>query len=414
MQDIERLVKKTNPSSIQKMLFTLLFCFVIATIGGYVSWLLGADYFVIDIQQEVTRDIVSQLVCKVLFLLNMLFMIMFCIKSTAKRYLLSTIAYTPILFFSSHFFEGTLISTVVFPLCYTVILFFVLSEEKRLPQIGRFIVMLLIFNIAVVLYQIPTTAIKLNVIDLYSHVAYIGLQTKIMTSIDVLLWYALLVVIGGEASNGLESLVYSESIESVKLDHEDLSEINTFNKLSLHKKAKALILLGMFQLIQMFLVLGVCYIGNVLIEAAFIMFAYLSSIVVIKRRWHSNSILVCTLTTITIFYAASRTVIPVKYSMFIPLIIGMLISYSLYLVAVKSDELEWLRALAYFDVNSCTKEQLIERCKIVGVKEKDFDFCVAMFIDKMKAEQAADTFFIEVQSVKNKKGRLARKLNRPK
>lgn len=66
-----------------------------------------------------------------------------------------------------------------------------------------------------------------------------------------------------------------------------------------------------------------------------------------------------------------------------------------------------------FDVNSCTEEELIARCKELGFSQALTELSVEFFILKTKQSILADKYCIEENSVAKQKYRLKHKLNCP-
>lgn len=66
-----------------------------------------------------------------------------------------------------------------------------------------------------------------------------------------------------------------------------------------------------------------------------------------------------------------------------------------------------------FNVNSCTEEELIARCKELGFSQALTELSVEFFVLKTKQSILADKYCIEENSVAKQKYRLKHKLNSP-
>lgn len=64
-----------------------------------------------------------------------------------------------------------------------------------------------------------------------------------------------------------------------------------------------------------------------------------------------------------------------------------------------------------FDVDNCTQEQLLERCKELKMSDDAIELAIELFINKTKQSVIADKLCIEEKSVQQHKRRLRKKLN---
>lgn len=65
-----------------------------------------------------------------------------------------------------------------------------------------------------------------------------------------------------------------------------------------------------------------------------------------------------------------------------------------------------------FDVDNCTKERLLERCKELKMSDDAIELAIELFINKTKQSVIADKMCIEEKSVQQQKRRLRKKLNK--
>lgn len=66
-----------------------------------------------------------------------------------------------------------------------------------------------------------------------------------------------------------------------------------------------------------------------------------------------------------------------------------------------------------FNVDNCTKDELLARCRQLGFSASQTDLAVEFFIDKTKQSVLADKFCVEETSISKQKYRLKKKLNIP-
>lgn len=131
-----------------------------------------------------------------------------------------------------------------------------------------------------------------------------------------------------------------------------------------------------------------------------------------------SSLIFAFLTTITL---------PNEYSIVTALFIGLLSAY----LSQKAGVIQFkLKDYAYieprynqlvdfyqqhidkpFDVDDCTKDELIDRCRKLHFSKENTNLAVMLFIDKIKQSEIADMLNIEVESVAMKKWRMKHILN---
>ena len=64
-----------------------------------------------------------------------------------------------------------------------------------------------------------------------------------------------------------------------------------------------------------------------------------------------------------------------------------------------------------FDVDFCTKEELINRCAELNFSKENTELAIKFFIEKTKQSLIADELCIDEKSVQERKRRLKQKLN---
>ena len=64
-----------------------------------------------------------------------------------------------------------------------------------------------------------------------------------------------------------------------------------------------------------------------------------------------------------------------------------------------------------FDVDLCTKEELINRCAELNFSKENTELAIKFFIEKTKQSDIADELCIDEKSVQTRKRRLKQKLN---
>jgi hypothetical protein len=183
-------------------------------------------------------------------------------------------------------------------------------------------------------YQAVILVIKTG----HMHVGYNMLTTyeNLMLCIDNLIFTALLYGIGGAKHYGqrLERFIHPEEISSDVDDQEDRDEVAAWQQLQGFVRFRAVALLLLFQLLQWGLILFVCKIGNVLVEGVVMSGSFVVYGLFVKNRWHSKSLIVCTLTTCAMFYVAARAIPAFGYTQLMPVVVGLALIYGLYRVSL--------------------------------------------------------------------------------
>lgn len=147
-----------------------------------------------------------------------------------------------------------------------------------------------------------------------------------------------------------------------------------------------------------------------------------------KYQWHSESMKHCIVVSMVVFSLCVLNCLPTTLSITFSGILGLIIAYSSYRIGYlvnkskKCDELEIkyqevlskLDNLTKFKVNGATYERLEQRCRLVGMKESQIEFCIRAFTNHFGRTytdvELADYYNVELQSIRNKKYQYRKKL----
>lgn len=145
------------------------------------------------------------------------------------------------------------------------------------------------------------------------------------------------------------------------------------------------------------------------------------------RQYHATSLKQCFVLSSLIFAFLTTITLPNEYSIVTALFIGLLSAY----LSQKAGVIQFkLKDYAYieprynqlvdfyqqhidkpFDVDDCTKDELIDRCRKFHFSKENTNLAVMLFIDKLNQSKVADILNIEVHSVAMKKWRMKNILN---
>ena len=129
-----------------------------------------------------------------------------------------------------------------------------------------------------------------------------------------------------------------------------------------------------------------------------------------EKTWHSKSFWMCIFISCIVFVVAIGFVPNKGVSILACIAFGLCIDY----VAYKYKDYEDVRLELYkpFNVDTCTRDELLARCREVGLSDENTNLAFEFFITKTKQSEIADRLFINEKSVQMRKQRLRKKLNK--
>jgi hypothetical protein len=136
------------------------------------------------------------------------------------------------------------------------------------------------------------------------------------------------------------------------------------------------------------------------------------------RQYHHIVPSMCRLLTSVIFFFGVSFILPISASLISAIPICYFISwvgftkkeadvYELKYMKLK----EQLEKKKEFNLDTCTEEELVVRCRELRMSEENTNLCIELFIKKTKQKVIADRLNIEEKSVQMRKMRLKTKLN---
>lgn len=143
----------------------------------------------------------------------------------------------------------------------------------------------------------------------------------------------------------------------------------------------------------------------------FISFASLRYLYRGEITYHCDHTKPCIALSMLIFFVCSLILVTLNMGISllacVPLAIGL--TWILHEFGVKK-KLS-MKKLRTFNVDTCTKEELLERCFELRLSKEKTEFCVKLFIEKTPHNKLADEYCIEPASITISKMRLKKKLN---
>ena len=145
------------------------------------------------------------------------------------------------------------------------------------------------------------------------------------------------------------------------------------------------------------------------------------------RQFHSRSLRECFTLSLIVFVLATMAVFPNAFSIVFSVFIGCAIAFISYKVGVvqfKLKDYEYIEprynelvdfykkstTRKPFNTDTCTEEELRERCAAIHLSQENTELAVEFFIRKTKQSVIADKLCIDEKSVTTRKKRLKAKL----
>ena len=165
------------------------------------------------------------------------------------------------------------------------------------------------------------------------------------------------------------------------------------------------------------------------IEFLFIFLPYFITKNFYARQFHSHSLKECFTISLVVFSLVMLTTLPRMMSIAFSVLLGLVIAFISYKAGViqfKLKDYEYIEPRYNqlvdfyksateekpFDVNTCTEEELRERCADIHLSQENTELAVEFFIRKTKQSVIADRLCIDEKSVTTRKKRLKQKLNK--
>lgn len=183
------------------------------------------------------------------------------------------------------------------------------------------------------------------------------------------------------------------------------------------------------ELIIMTSILGGAWLIDKLLIAPPLIVAFRIVRVKIEKKYaifHMATIFSCMIVSVCVSLIGLYISLPISISLISNIVIGVgfaLISlYAQDIIDLKIKHIEITKELEAlknsvecdesFDVDNCTQEQLVARCKELSLSQDTIELAIELFINKTKQSIVADKLCIEEKSVQQHKRRLRKKLNK--
>ena len=167
------------------------------------------------------------------------------------------------------------------------------------------------------------------------------------------------------------------------------------------------------------------------IEFVLIFLPYFCAKGLYERQFHSRSLRECFALSLIVFALAIMACVPKGTSITFAAVLGLMIAFISYKVGVvqfKLKDYDYIEprynelvdfykeatTRKPFHTDTCTEEELKERCKALHLSEENTELAIEFFVRKTKHKIIAERLCIDEKSVTTRKKRLKAKLNNEK
>ena len=175
------------------------------------------------------------------------------------------------------------------------------------------------------------------------------------------------------------------------------------------------------------LLIGFSFLIGKPIEFLFIFLPYFASKNLYPKQFHSKSLKECFTLSLITFALATMAVIPNGFSLLFAVLLGCAIafvSYKIGMVQTKLKDYDYIEPRYNqlvdfykeattpkpFNTDTCTEQELRDKCKDLHLSHENTELAVEFFIRKTKQSIIADRLCIDEKSVTTRKKRLKAKL----
>jgi len=134
--------------------------------------------------------------------------------------------------------------------------------------------------------------------------------------------------------------------------------------------------------------------------------------------WHLATITACMIISTLICVLGLYISLPISISLISNIVVGGIFSVITWKIQEHIDALKYANQLQIelgkdktFNVNNCTREELIARCEKLKFSKRNTELAIEFFINKTNQKELANKLYIEEKSVSMQKFRLKNKLN---
>ena len=143
------------------------------------------------------------------------------------------------------------------------------------------------------------------------------------------------------------------------------------------------------------------YLNDKIVASIFLFGCYLLLRGLTPKTFHHNNFFWCVFWSIVMFYVAIPMTLPLYVSILSSIVVGCIIDLILYYIQDYIDFRIKEEEAKRFNIDTCTTEELIEKCKIKGFSQQDIDQCIIIFKSGLKGENLYNKLCYCARQVKN-------------
>lgn len=411
-------------NTLKLLVVDLMLCAIILLMAFFLTMFKIIDLKVIkDIEINPILDFIGSLF---LYNISMFFIYSLALRLFNKKIIIILLINMPIYFISFLIFKDSMITSTIIPFIYIIICNMILYKNKTWKYRLLCIIYSLVSFVIIGIIQVLTGYIKLDgfQMEIYS-INFIGAS---IYSIDVHILSLIVYLIYKEVMN-YENLGLVEerniSSESVSISKNEKSSEENLDLSDLSKKQKLIfwcMAMG-YQGLQLGTVVAIGFINDTIFELIAMLVTFWIGKKILGKCWHSNKLSICSLITIASFYIMTKITFSFPISLFMCVILSSSFTYGLYLIALKQEKYDdvindnmrlkkYLDNLKKFDLKTCTKEELINQCRLKKLSKLSTERAIKLFVYPTQTiEEIALFESVEVETIYKAKQRIKNRLS---
>lgn len=369
-------------------------------IGAYFLWLFGIRIFnlpKVDVPL-LNKPFFYYAVSLILFQLNTLVMQLIIFGMECKKELLCSLITIPLWIIG--IFVIKVQTSFPFVVCYILLFLLIFRKNKYKINFLRALIVVII----VCIYQPLSLLVKTNIFNLTFN--YLNTIDMLLFSIDLFLFYGILYLTfnKGRYNNyvGMVEMVLRRIFKPIRKNKKETQQVNLAG-LTLIGKIIFFSVVIAAQLFQFAIILLIAKINNRVIEVV-VLAACLIPLrtFILRDTLHAKTFLGCTAVTCFTFWMLMRFTLPLSISIFSGVIVTCLLVLVMYYIATNVD---------VFNLETCTKEELIERCRVRKLSKLLTERAIKLYADKQSIEDIAFSENVEIDSIYKAKARIKDRLS---
>lgn len=135
------------------------------------------------------------------------------------------------------------------------------------------------------------------------------------------------------------------------------------------------------------------------------------------KQYHSKSRYICMSITLSVIFFGIMWCMPVKVSLLSSIFVAFVICLAGYLIQDRIDLLIYKKKTMSFNLKTCTKDELIEKCKLLEYSSDKIELAVMFFCDKLSNKQVwkymcSHQLNVDIDTVRQYRYRMKKDLNK--